>query len=194
MRFLRRIFRRLAVGAVALPAAQRARAHAVFAATCSGLLLVTLCLPAHADSAAAAEFTLRTCSDAMENFAKVDAAAREGNWQAASQPISEAQSKYMQNRSMWTVPQGDEIYFVSIWESLIGKEQKRPPQKVCAINFRKGTVRRDELFNMVSAATDLTFASETRTPQMRTERYEINRYRPNKVHITIVAPLDGIRS
>jgi hypothetical protein len=146
---------------------------------------------AHADSNAAAEFTLKTCSDAMENFAKVEAAARRGSWVASSQPISEAMSKYMQSRSMWTVPQGDEIYFVSVWESLRGVGQKPSPYKVCTITFRNKTVMRDEFFNLVSAAMDLTFTYETRTPRTRTESYEINCYQLANVNIAIISSLDG---
>jgi hypothetical protein len=150
-------------------------------------------LPAHADSKAAAEFTLKTCSDAMEDFAKVAAAARDGNW-TVPQLVSQAMSKYMRNRSMWTVPQGDETYTVLISESVIGEEQKQPPRKLCSIFFPNKTVQRDEFFNQVASAMDLTFAVDTRTPQMQTETYEINRYRPNKVNFTFMSTLDGIVS
>jgi hypothetical protein len=190
MKRLHRIFLRFAAGAVVPPVVRMARAHAVLLATCSALLSGFPDSLAHADSKAAAEFTLKTCSDAMEDFAKVEAAARDGAWAVSSQA---AMSKYVQNRSMWTVPQGDEIYFVSIWESLIGVGQKPSPHKICAIIFRERTVMRDEFFNLVSAAMDLTFAADTRTPQARTERYEINRYRLANVHISINSSLlDGI--
>ena len=192
MKCSRWIFRQLAACAVALPAVRMARAHAVLLAMCSALLSGFPGWSAHADSKAAAEFTLRTCSDAMANFAKVEAAAREGSWVGSSQPISEAMSKYMRNRLMWTVPQGDEIYFVSILESFIGGGQKPSPYKFCTITFRNKTVRRDEFFNLVSAAMDLTFASETRTPYTRTEMYEINCYQLANVNITIISSLDGI--
>jgi hypothetical protein len=192
MKFLQRIVLRLAAGAVVLPATRMAGAHTVLLATCSALLSVFSSLPAHADSKAAAELTLKTCSDAMEDFAKIEAAARDDGWAASRQPIPEGMTKFMRNRSMWTVSQNGGTYFVQIWESLSGEELKQPPRRVCAINFRNMTVNRDEFFNQVSAAMDLTFASETRTPQMRTERYEINRYRPNRVHITINATLDGV--
>ena len=151
-------------------------------------------MPAHADSKSAAEFTLKTCSDAMDDFTKVEAAARDGNWLVLSQPIPPAMNKYMRAKSTWTVPQGDETFLVSIWESLIGEEQKLPPRKVCSVAFRNKTVKRDEFFNLTSTAMDLTFAADTRTPQMRTERYEINRYRPNKVHFSFTSTLDGIVS
>jgi hypothetical protein len=189
MKFLHRLFQGLAVDVVALPAVRMARAHAVLLATCA-LLSGFPGLPARADSKAAAEFTLKICTDAMEDFAKVEAAARGGGW--SSQPLSQAINKYIRNRSTWTVPQDDGTYLVSIWESLIGEEQGRPPQKVCAVNFRNRTATRDELFSLVSAAMDLTFASDTRTPQTRTERYEINRYRPKSIHITFISSLDGV--
>jgi hypothetical protein len=168
---------------------QRARV-VLLAALASGFLG----LPAHADSKSAAEFTLKTCSDAMYDFAKVEATARDSSWQILSLPIPPAMNKYVRARSMWTVRQGDETYSVSIWESLTGEEQKRPPRKVCAVSFPNKTVRRDEFFNLASAAMDLTFAADTRMPQMRTERYEINRYRPNKVDFSITSTLDGIVS
>ena len=72
-------------------------------------------MPAHADSKSAAEFTLKTCSDAMDDFAKVEATARDSSWQILSLPIPPAMNKYMRARSMWTVRQGDETYSVSIW-------------------------------------------------------------------------------
>ena len=176
MKLLHRSFLRLAAGAVA----------------CSALMSVFFGLPARADSKAAAEFTLKTCSDAMEDFAKVEAAAREGGWAASAQPIPEAMRKHMRNRSMWTVSQSGETYLVSIWESLTGEEQKWPPRKVCSIFFRNKTVKRDEFFNLMSTGMELTFAAETRTPQRLTERYEINRYRPKQVHLTFISGLDGI--
>jgi hypothetical protein len=182
----------LTAGAFVLPAVRMARTHTVLLALCSALLSLLPGLPAHADSKAAAELTLKTCTDAMEDFGKVEAAARDGGWVASRRPIPEAMTKYMRNQSMWTVPQNGGTYLVHIWESLSGEELKQSPRKVCAINFRNMTVNRDELFNLVSAAMDLTFASDTRTPQMRIERYEINRYRPNRVHITINANLDGV--
>jgi hypothetical protein len=192
MKLSRRIFRRLTAGAPALPLVRMATPHAVVFATLSAVLLVLPGSPAHADSKAAAEFTLKTCPDAMENFAKVEASAREGGWVGSSQPISEAMSKYMRNRSMWNVSQGEEIYFVSIWESLRGVGQKPSPYKVCSIVFRNKTVRRDEFFNVVSAAMDLTFAYETRTRNTLTESYEINRYQLANVSIVIVSSLDGV--
>jgi hypothetical protein len=189
----RRKFLHLAAGAAALPAVSRmARGHAILLATCSALLSGFLGLPAHADSKSAAEFTLKTCSDAMDDFAKVEAAARDGSWLVWSQPIRPALTKYMRARSMWTVPQGDETYIVRIWERLIGEEQKLPPRKVCGVYFGNKTVKRDEFFNLASAAMDLTFSSDTRTPQTRTEMYEINRYRPNKVLFFFTSTLDGI--
>src|SRR5437870_4807947 len=70
----------LTTGAAALPTDSRmARGHAILLATCSALLSGFLGLPAHADSKSAAEFTLKTCSDAMDDFAKVEAAARDGS-------------------------------------------------------------------------------------------------------------------
>jgi hypothetical protein len=190
MKFLHGLFLRLAVDVVALPAVRMARTHAALLATFIILVSGFPGLLAHADSKSAAEFTLKTCSDAMEDFAKVEAAARGGGW--SSQPLSQAINKYVRNRSIWTVPQDEGNYLVSIWESLIGEEQGRPPQKVCAVNFRSRTVTRDELFGVMSAAMDLTFASDTRTPQIRTERYEINRYRPKSIHITFSSSLDGV--
>jgi hypothetical protein len=151
-------------------------------------------LPAHADSKSAAEFTLKMCSDAMDDFAKVEATVRDNNWQVLSQPIPPPLNKYMRARSMWTVRQGDETYGVSIWENLTGEQQKLPVRKVCAVSFPNKTVKRDEFFNLASAAMDLTFAADTRMPQMRTERYEINRYHPNKVDFSITSTLDGIVS
>jgi hypothetical protein len=192
MKFLHRCFLRLAADVVALPAVRMARAHAVLLATCSALLSGFPGSPAHAESTAAAEFTLKTCSDAMENFAKVEAAAREDSWEDTSQPITEAMNKYMRGRSMWTVPQGDEIYFVSIYESLRGVGKKPSPYKVCSITFRNRTVRRDEFFNVVSAAMNLTFASETRTPYTRTEMYKIDCYQLANVNISIMSGLDGV--
>jgi hypothetical protein len=169
-------------------------AYAVLPVTCTALLSAFLGLPAHADSKSAVEFTLKTCSDAMEDFAKVEAAARDGNWLVLSQPIPPAMNKYMRARSMWTVPWSDETYMVLIWESLIGEEQKLPPRKVCSVSFPNKTVKRDEFFNLASAAMELTFAADTRMPRMRTERYEINRYRPTKVHLSLTSTLDGIVS
>jgi hypothetical protein len=191
MKFLYRGLLRLAARAVVLPTERMARAHTVLLAMCSALMSALLSLPAYADSKAAAELTLKTCSDAMEDFAKVEAAARDAGWTESRQPIAQGMTKYMRNQSIWTVSQNGGTYLVQIWESLSGEELKQPPRKVCAINFRNMTVNRDELFSLVSTAMDLTFASETRTPRMRSERYEINRYRPNKVHITINANLEG---
>jgi hypothetical protein len=172
----------------------RQGALVVLLAACSALVSVFFGLPAHADSKSAAEFTLKMCSDAMDDFAKVEATARDNNWQVLSQPIPPSLNKYMRARSMWTVRQGDETYGVSIWENLTGEQQKLPARKVCAVSFPNKTVKRDEFFNLASAAMDLTFAADTRMPQMRTERYEINRYHPNKVDFSITSTLDGIVS
>jgi PDZ domain len=169
-------------------------ARVVLLVACSALVSGFLGLPAHADSKSAAEFTLKTCSDAMDDFAKVEATARDNSWQILSQPIPPAMTKYMRARSMWTVRQGDETYMVSIWESLNGEEQKLPPRKVCAVSFPNKTVKRDEFFDLAFVGMDLTFAADTRMPQLRTERYEINRYRPNNVHFSITSTLDGIVS
>src|SRR5262245_55716156 len=93
---------------------------------------------------------------------------------------------------MWRVPQCDETYVVSIWEHLIGEEQELSPRKSCSVSFPNKTIKRDEFFNLVSAALDLTFAADIRMPQMRIETYGMNRYRPNKVNLAITSTLDGI--
>src|SRR5271155_2716332 len=55
---------------------------------------------AHADSKFAAEFMLKICSDAMDDFAKVTAVARDNLWVEATVP---AMQKYMTSQSAWTV-------------------------------------------------------------------------------------------
>jgi hypothetical protein len=173
------------------PALSAGCMRTALSAAYGALALALAGAPAKADSKSALELTIKTCSAAMDDFAKVEAAARGDNWLAMSQPIPPAMTKYMRARSMWTVQQGDASYMVAIWESLVGEEQKLPPRKVCSISFRNKTVKRDEFFDLASAAMELTFAADTRTPQMRSERYEINRYRPNKVHFMITSTLDG---
>jgi hypothetical protein len=117
---------------------------------------------AHADSKSAAEFVLKICFDAMDDFAKVTAVARHNLWVEAAVPPMQ---KYMTSRSAWTVTQSDQNFFVSIWVSLIGEEAKLPPLKVCAVNFPGNGVNRDEFFNLASSSFDLEFAMESKFPQ-----------------------------
>ncbi len=171
----------------------------VLLATCSALLLGFLSLPAHADSKAAVEFTLKTCSDAMEDLAKVEAAARDGGWTVVRQP-GFLRSKYERARSDWTVQQGDETYEVSTWEYLYlllhSGHSVQFPGKWCSVLFidnkDKQTVKRDEFFNLVSEAMDLMLVEDHgKSKRLRDEKYEINRYRPRRVRFEIMSA-DGL--
>jgi hypothetical protein len=149
----------------------------------SALILSIVCgSPARADSKSAAEFMLKICSEAMDDFAKVTAVARDDLWVEATVPAI----KYQKSRSAWTVTQGDQKFFVSIWVSLIGEELKLPPLKACAMNFPGDDVNRDDFFNFASSSLDLEFAMETKFPQFRTEAYELKSYRPKKIVLSIM--------
>jgi hypothetical protein len=153
----------------------------------SALILSIACVsPAHADSKSAAEFMLKICSEAMDDFAKVTAVARDNLWVEAAVP-----TMYETSKSAWTVTQGDQKFFVLIWVSLIGEEAKLSPVKVCAVNFPGNDVNRDEFFNFASSSLDLEFASEMHTPQFRTESYELKSYRPKKIHLSITSNSSG---
>jgi hypothetical protein len=155
----------------------------------SALILSIACGSlAHADSKSAAEFVLKICSEAMDDFGKVTAAARDNLWVEATLP---AMQKYMTSRSAWTVTQGDQKFFVTIWISLIGDEAKLPPLKVCAVNFPDRDVNRDDFFNFASSSLDLEFAMETKSPQFRTESYELKSYRPKKIQLSITSNNNG---
>jgi hypothetical protein len=147
-------------------------------------------LPAHADSKAAAGFTLKTCTDAMADFAKVQATARASGWSVSPQPIPGSLKKYGQEMSIWNVPQGDDTYTLVIWE--LGLEQKRASRRICYISFfGHATVKRDEFFNQVSAAMDLRLLDDKRAT-MRTESYEAKLYLPKRIHFSITSTLDGM--
>jgi hypothetical protein len=166
------------------------RASSTFRGTClfSALILSIACVsPAHADSKSAAEFVLKICSEAMDDFAKVTAVARDDLWVEATVPAI----KYQKSRSAWTVIQGDQKFFVSIWVSLIGEEVKLPPLKACAVNFPVNDVNRDEFFNFASSSLDLEFAMETKFPQFHTEAYELKKYRPKKILLSIMSRNNG---
>src|SRR5580704_10209335 len=167
------------------------RASITFCSVClfSALILSIACgSPAHADSKSAAEFMLKICSDAMDDLAKVTAVARDDLWVEAAVPTIQ---KYETSKSAWTVTQGDQKFFVLIWVSLIGEEVKLPPLKACAVNFPVNDVNRDEFFNFASSSLDLEFAMETKFPQFHTEAYELKKYRPKKILLSIVSRNNG---
>jgi hypothetical protein len=141
------------------------RGVCLFTALCLSIACGSL---AHADSKSAAEFMLKICSEAMDDFAKVTAVARDNLWVAMQHETS---------RSTWTVTQGDQNFFVSIW---VGDEAKLPPLKLCAVNFPDYDVNRDEFYNFASSSLDVEFASEVRTPRIRLEYYELKSYAPKK--------------
>src|SRR5262245_23522483 len=101
-------------GAAAHPAIRMARG-CFFLTTCIELLFAGLA--AQADSKSAAEFTLKTCTDAMADFAKVQAAARDNGWSMSPRPVSESLKKFVRGWSVWNVPQGDDTYMLVIYES-----------------------------------------------------------------------------
>jgi hypothetical protein len=153
----------------------------------SALILSIVCGSlAHADSKSAAEFLLRICSDAMDDFAKVTAVARDNLW-VKEEATAPSMQKYITSQSAWTVTQDGQKFFVSMWVSLIGDEAKLPPQKVCGMTFPGNYVNRDEFVNFASSSVDLEFVRELRTPQFRTESYELKRYRPKKIELTITS-------
>jgi hypothetical protein len=134
---------------------------------------------------------LKICSDAMDDFAKVTAAARDNLWVKEEATVPATQ-KYITSQSAWTVTQDDQKFLVSIWVSLIGDEAKLPPQKACGMIFPGNYVNRDEFFNFASSSMDLEFVRELRTTQFRTESYELKTYRPKKIELTIISNnLDG---
>jgi|HubBroStandDraft_6_1064221.scaffolds.fasta_scaffold1098588_1 hypothetical protein len=96
----------------------------------SALILSIACGSlARADSKSAAEFMLKICSDAMDDFAKVTAVARDNLWVEATIPAVPAMQKYITSRSAWTVAQGDQKFFVQIWISLAGEEAGLPRKR-----------------------------------------------------------------
>jgi hypothetical protein len=158
----------------------------------SALILSIACGSlARADSKSAAEFMLKICSDAMDDFAKVTAVARDNLWVEATIPAVPAMQKYITSRSAWTVAQGDQKFFVQIWISLAGEEAGLPPQKVCAMTFPCTYVNRDEFFIFARSSLDLEFASERHTPQFRSESYELKSYRPKKLLLTFTSKNDS---
>jgi hypothetical protein len=155
----------------------------------SALILSIACGSlARADSKSAAEFMLKICSEAMDDFAKVTAVARDDLWVEAAVPTIQ---KYETSKSAWTVTQGDQKFFVLIWVSLIGEEVKLPPLKACAVNFPGNDVNRDEFFNFASSSLDLEFAMETKFPRFRTEGYELKSCRPKKIVLSIMSDNNG---
>jgi tetratricopeptide (TPR) repeat protein len=144
--------------------------------------------PALADSKSSAEFTLTTCLAAMDDLAKVEVMARENNWTNKTPPISAAISKIANSLSTWEVTQGDDKFTVTIWVDVSGT-----PRKVCAAHF-PGKVKREDFLNLISASVELTFMSDTRFPQRRSETYEIKRNRSdrtNKLMLSIMSQSDG---
>jgi len=141
--------------------------------------------PALADSKSSAEFTLTTCLAAMDDLAKVEVMARENNWTNKTPPISAAMSKIANSISTWEVTQGDDKFTVTIWVDVSG-----PPRKVCAVHF-PGKVQREDFLNLISASVELTFMSDTRFPQRRSEAYEINSDRTNKLVLNIMSQSEG---
>ena len=136
-----------------------------------------------------AEFTLTTCLAAMDDLAKVEVMARENNWTNKTPPISAAMSKIANSISMWEVTQGDDKFTVTIWVGI----GAGPPRKVCAVHF-PGKVKREDFLNLISASVELTFMSDTRFPQRRSETYEIKRNRSdrtNKLMLYIMSQSDG---
>ena len=141
------------------------------------ILPITCCSRAHTDSQSAAEFMLKICSDAMDDFAKVTAVARDNHWIETTIP----EQKYVASLSMWTVTQGDKKFAVQIWVNMLGVERKLfPPLKVCGVSF-PGNVNRDEFFNFASSSLELEFARKSQS----TESYELKSYRPKKIELSI---------
>jgi hypothetical protein len=142
------------------------------------ILPITCCSQAYSDSKSAAEFMLKICSDAMVDFAKVTAIARDNYWIETTIP----EQKYVTSLSMWTVTQGDEKFAVQIWVNMLGVEKKLfPPLKVCGVSFPGKNINRDEFFNFASSSLDLEFARKSQF----TESYELKRYRPKRIELSI---------
>jgi hypothetical protein len=121
---------------------------------------------------------LKICSDAMDDFAKVTAVARDNHWIETTIP----EQKYVTSLSMWTVTQGDKKFAVRIWLNMLGAERKLfPPLKVCGVSFPGKDVNRDEFFNFASSSLELEFARKGQS----TESYELKSYRPKKIELSI---------
>jgi hypothetical protein len=184
MHFPRRKFLSRSERAAAHPAVRMARACFFLLLTCIALLFAGP--RAHADSKTAAEFTLKICSDALLDFAKVQAAARAGGWSSLPRSLPDSAKRYIRAMSAWNVPQGDDTYTLSIVEFGVAQEQR-----FCFISFFRGaTVRRDDFFNQLSAAMDLRLLDD-KQGTMRTERYEAKLYRPKTVHFSITSTPHG---
>ena len=146
--------------------------------------------PALADSKSSAEFMLTTCLAAMDDLAKVEAIAGKNNWTVRTSPISAAMSKFVTSKSMWEVTEAEDQFYVMTWMSHIG--ENLPPRKVCSVMFRGNNVNREEFFNFVSASVELTFMSDTRFPQTRSETYGVKSDRTTKLMLGITSRSDGI--
>jgi hypothetical protein len=170
-----------------------ARGSNMFRGIClfGALILPIACgSPAHADSKSAAEFMLKICSDAMDDFAKVTAVAHDSHWVEIAIPeITLPVNKT--TRSAWMVSQGDETFLALIWVSLLREEAKLAPQKGCSVTFPGKNVNRDEFFNVLSSSLDLEFAKETQSPQIRIESYEVKNYRPKKIELSMTSNKNG---
>lgn len=140
--------------------------------------------PALADSKSAAEFSLNTCLAAMDDPAKVEAIAREHNWNA--KPVGN--SPGMKSQSFWEVLQGEDRFIVMIATMVV---EKVPPLNVCSVFFPGRSLNRDEFFNLISASVELTFLRDNTQPRSRSETYEIKSDRTNQLMLTIMSQIDG---
>jgi hypothetical protein len=132
-----------------------------------------------------AQFMLKICSDAMDDFAKVTAVARDNPWVEATIIPREK----ITSRSSWFVNHGDQQFFASIWLNS-GDDAKLPPLKACAMIF-PNTVNRDEFFNFVSSSLDLEYVVDLRGPKIRFESYELKSFRPKKIVLSIISINNG---
>jgi hypothetical protein len=152
----------------------------------SALILSIACGSlARADSKSAAQFMLKICSDAMDDFAKVTAVARDNLWVEATIIPREK----MTSISSWFVNHGDQKFFASIWLNS-GDDAKLPPLKACAMIF-PNTVNRDEFFNFVSSSLDLEYVVDLCGPKIRFESYELKSFRPKKIVLSIISINNG---
>jgi hypothetical protein len=145
--------------------------------------------PALANSATSAAFTLATCRGAMDDLAKVDAIAREKNWETAPGDFAAAQNNLVKIRSGWKVTQGEDQFLVATGLSQVGGNIGGG--NLCMVMFPGMKVQRGEFFSAMSAAMELTPMANMALPQGHMEMFEIKSSGPGKQMLQLMTLNDG---
>jgi len=147
--------------------------------------VVALANPVRADDQKPADFAVTTCLDSIGDLSKVDAIAKEQNWQAKSE---KERSSDFQIKSQWDVAREGQRFAVLTGT---GTVKGLGASNVCMVMFAEPREMAQDFVRRISASVSLKVFAELKLPVGRMDMHEVEKNDGKKTILQVMSNNDG---